>query len=83
VTVVIGVATVTVEPTEADTVAVVIGVLTPTVAATVTGNVGVGSVGKETVGNRSARVDCGGGGGAVTFPVDDSTATRVASPVAP
>jgi hypothetical protein len=41
VTVVIGVVTVTVVPTEAVTVVVVIGVLTVTVAATVAGSVGV------------------------------------------
>ena len=47
-TVVIGVVTVVVVPMGAVTVTAVIGVLT--VAATVTGDVGIGTVGRETVG---------------------------------
>jgi hypothetical protein len=50
VTVVIGVVTVAVVPVGAVTVTDVIGVLTVTVAATVTGDLGIGTAGTETVG---------------------------------
>jgi hypothetical protein len=80
VTVVIGVVTVTVVPTEAVTVAVVTGVVTVTVAATVAGSVGVDSVGRETLGTRSSEDD---GGVATASAVDERPDAGVSAPPEP
>ena len=73
---VIGVVTVAVVPVGVVTVPVATGVLTATVAATVTGGVGIGRVGRETVGARSV---VGDGDGA-TLAVDEVTGACSASP---
>lgn len=74
-TVVIGVLTVAVVRVGVVTVTVVIGVLT----ATVTGVVGIGRVGRETVGSRSVVGDCGG----AVSAVDEGTDAGVAAPPEP
>ena len=61
------------------TVAEMIGVLTVTVAATVTGDAGIGSVGRETAGTRSVE----GNADAATSAVDERTDAGVASPPEP
>ena len=78
-TVVIGVVTAAVVPVGVVTVTVATGVLTATVAATVTGGVGigrVGRVGRETVGARSVVGDSVG----ATSAVDEATGACSASP---
>jgi hypothetical protein len=80
VTVVIGVVTVTVVPTDAVTVVVAIGVATVTVAATVTGSVGTVSVGNETPDVRGVGGDCAG---AVAPAAEEGIAAGPASPRVP
>jgi hypothetical protein len=70
---------VTVRPIGVVTVAETIGVLTVTVAATVTGDDGVGSVGRETVGTRSVE----GSTDATTSAVEERIDAGFASPVEP
>lgn len=74
-TVVIGVVTVAVVPGGVAKVMVVIGVLTVTVA----GNVGIGSVGRDTVGTRSVEGNSDGAASAV----DERTDAGVATPLEP
>src|SRR6476661_10766429 len=76
VTVVIGVVTVAVVPAGAVTVTDVIGVLTVTVAATVTGGVGIGTAGTETVGTPTVE----GSSDDAPAVVDELMAADVASP---
>lgn len=78
-TVVIGVATVTVVLVGVVTATVVIGVLMVTVAATATGSVVTGGFGRETVGTLSVE-DIGDG---ATSAVDERTDAGVASAVEP
>jgi hypothetical protein len=73
VTVVSGVVTVAVVPVGVVMVTAVIGVLTVTVAATVAEAVGIGSVGRETVGTRSSDGDSDGAGAST---VDERTDAR-------
>jgi hypothetical protein len=77
VTVVIGVVTVAVVPVGAVTVTAVIGVLTVTVAATPAGDVGIGSVGRETAGTGSVE---GNSDGAAASTVDAWAALKLEPP---
>ena len=83
-TVVIGVVTVAVAPVGVVTVTAVIGVLTVTVAATVAGDFGIGTVGRETVGSPSVEgTNVEGAGDGPTSAVDDRTDAGVATPPEP
>ena len=77
--VVIGVVTVAVVPVGVVTVTAVIGVLTVTVGATVAGDVGMCSLGRETAGTRSVEGNSNDGASAV----DERTDAGVASPLEP
>src|SRR5436305_4412007 len=77
VTVVIGGVTVAVVPVGVVTATVVIGVLMVTVAATVAGNVGIASVGRETVGPRSVEDTSDGPASAVDERTDAGVAAAV------
>ncbi len=78
-TVVIGVLTVAVVPVGVVSVTAVIGALTVTVAATCAGDVGIGSLGRETAGTRSVEGNSDG----VVSTVDERANAGVASPLEP